>query len=208
MREILSEIKILAPVINNIITFLNTLLRRGKKININKHPIFVRTSVLKTSITLYFKLQNKGKELAFKDILSKHMDIYFQYAKDLCEKYTTNLIDDSETLYIEATKALDNIINDLSTFYIMDNRYTAQEKEVLKKVIEKYNTWDQTRRNEISNRMLEICNSVFYPDLNYKIIAILDTFIFVMNDTVCDSSATLNILNGDLKGLFFKGVEI
>lgn len=206
--NVLAEVKILAPVVNNIVTFLNTILRRGKGVNLSAHPLFVRTNINKTNIIMYFTLENKGKEVVFKDILCKHMDIFNKHAKELCDKFNAKNIDDSDTLYAESVKVLDGILNDLRNFYVNDDRYYQQEKYVLDIVMGKYNQWNQDRQKEMETRMFEICNSAFYPNLSNKMVAILDSFMFAMNDTVADANKTLNSINGDLKGLVFKGVEI
>lgn len=206
--NVLAEIKIIAPVVNNIVTFLNTILRRGKGVNLSAHPLFVRTNINKTNIMMYFTLENKGKEIVFKHILCQHMDIFNKHAKALCDKFTTKKIDDNETLYAESVKALDGILNDLRNFYVNDDRYYQQEKYVLDIVMGKYNQWNQDRQKEMETRMFEICNSAFYPNLSNKMVAILDSFMFAMNDAVSDANKTLNSINGDLKGLVFKGVEI
>lgn len=208
MKITIAELKILAPVVTSVLDFISTLLKRGKQVNLNTHPLFVRTSLNKSNIKMYFTLPNKGKEVVFKDILCSHMDIYNKHAKVLCEKFISKEISDNETLYVESVKSLDNIINDLRNFYVLDDRYTKQEKMVLDIVMEKYNHWNHDRQSDVINRMHEVCNSAFYPSLNNKIVAVLDSFMFAMNDTVSDANKTLNSINGDLKGLIFKGVEI
>lgn len=204
----LKEIKLLVPVIDSLATLINTILMRGRKMNLHSHPLFVRTNLNKTNIRMFFVLPNKGKEVVFKDILCKHMDIFNKYAKQLCDKYTSNEIDDSETLYAESVKVLDGILTDLRTFYINDEMYQPQEKMVLDIVMSKYNHWNQERQSDMASRMFEICNSAFYTSLSNKMVAILDSLMFAMNDTVSDANKTLNSINGDLKGLIFKGVEI
>lgn len=208
MAEILSEVKTALPIIGSIIDFLSTLLSRGKKVNFGNHPLFVRASLNKTNIMMYFTLPSKGKEMVFKDILCKHMDIFNSHAKALCDKYVEEKVSSSEELYVESVKVLDGILQDLRIFYVNDDRYYQQEKQVLDIVMSKYNHWNQERQADMVNRMSEICNSAFYPTLNNKMVAILDALMFAMNDTVSDANKTLNNINGDLKGLVFKGVEI
>lgn len=186
----------------------NTLLKRGSKLDLYSHPLFLRVRLNKTNIKSYFVLENKGKEAVFKDILCQHMDIYDKHAKILCDKYISKEINDKDALYTESVKALDGILTDLRAFYLYDERYSHQERMALDIVMSKYNHWNQERQNDMANRMLEICNSAFYPSLNNKTVAILDSFMFAMNDTVSDANKTLNSINGDLKGLIFKGVEI
>jgi hypothetical protein len=203
-----ANINLLAPLVNNLFKFLTSLVKRGRKMNLDIHPLFVRANLNKSNIRIYFTLPNKGKEAVFKDILCQHMDIYNKHAKVLCEKYLSKEIDDNDKLYEESVKALDGILVDLTAFYIQDQRYTQQEKIALDIVMSKYNHWNHERQMDVANRMLEVCNSAFYPSLNNKVVAVLDSFMFAMNDTVSDANKTLNSINGDLKGLIFKGVEI
>lgn len=208
MANTLSEVKEFIPVIGGIIDFLLALLTRGKKVNFKNHPLFVRANLNKTNILMYFILPNKGKEIVFKDILCKHMEIFEYHAQILCDKYTDHSISTGEELYVESVKVLNGILQDLRTFYINDDRYYQQEKQVLDIVMSKYNHWNQERQEAVINRMAEISSSAFYPSLNNKMVAILDSLMFAMNDTVSDANKTLNNINGDLKGLVFKGVEI
>lgn len=208
MSNMLSNVKEFIPVVGSVIDFILILFNRYRKINFKNHPLFVRASLNKTSILMYFKLENKGKEVVFKDILCKHMEIFEVHAKALCDKYTDQSISNGEELYVESVMTLDGILQDLRTFYINDDRYYDQEKKVLDIVMSKYNDWNQERQDCIINRMAEISNSAFYPSLNTKMVAILDALMFVMNDTVADANNTLNSINGDLRGLVFKGVEI
>lgn len=201
-------IPIIGPILTNLLNLANTILKRGSKLDLFSHPLFLRVRLNKTNIKSYFVLENKGKEIVFKDILCQHMDIYNKYAKILCDKYISKEIDDEDTLYSESVSALDGILTDLRTFYVSDERYSYQEKKALDIVMSKYNHWNQERQTDMTNRMLEICNSAFYPSLNNKMVAILDSLMFAMNDTVSDANKTLNNINGDLKGLVFKGVII
>lgn len=208
MTEILSDIKSALPIVGSLLDFFGVLLNRGKKVNFRNHPLFVRANLNKTNIMMYFTLSNKGKEIVFKDILCKHMDIFNFHAKTLCDKYIAGNVSSGEELYVESVKVLDGILQDLRTFYVNDDRYYQQEKKVLDLVMSKYNHWNQERQMDMVSRMSEICNSAFYPTLNNKMVAILDALMFAMNDTVSDANKTLNNINGDLKGLVFKGVEI
>lgn len=181
--------------------------KKNCKIKLSSHPVFSRVELNKNIILTYFNLSNKGKELIFKEILSNHMDIYKKYISILCENIENKDIDSNE-LYTLSVNTINNIINDLRTFYKKDNRYNEEEEAVLNIVIGKYNNWDSERELEIIDRLQEICGSAFYPDNYTKAVTILDTFLFAINSTISDANKTLNSINGDLKGLVFKGVTI
>ena len=211
--EIIVEIiKGIVAIIVSILTtysaILGTKLFKNKKIKINlkSHPIFSRADLNKNIVLTYFSLENKGKETVFKDILVNHMDIYKKHTLKLCSEI--DKINDSNDLYTASVEVMNDIIYDLRTFYKNNDSYTKIEKDVLDIVIAKYNNWDYDRELEVIARIQEICGSTFYPDIKTKAVTILDTFLFAMNDTVSAANKTLNSINGDLKGLIFKGVEI
>lgn len=177
------------------------------EVNFLSHPVFLKLAYNKTVITSYFSIKNKGKETIFKEILSIHMDIYNKACSDFAAKMNANDIK-NEMIYTESINALSYISKNLTTFYKGSDNYSDEEKKVLDIVMAKYVTWNRDRENEVNTRLSEICNSEFYPNKNSKVVAILDAFMTAANDTVIDSSRTLNCLNGDLKGLVFRGVSI
>lgn len=183
-----------------------TFKNRKNRINLSSHPIFSRADLNKNIVLTYFTLENKGKETIFKDILVNHMDIYKKHTLSLCDSMKD--IEDSNDLHTVSVDIMNKIIHDLRTFYKNNNSYTPKDIEVLDIVIAKYNNWDYDRELEVITRIQEICGSAFYPDIYTKAVTILDTFLFAMNDTVSAANKTLNSINGDLKGLIFKGVEI
>lgn len=179
-----------------------------KKIKLSSHPIFAKVEFNKNVILAHFKLENKGKEVVFREILIKHMDVYKDHASVLCGKLERLEVTESNELYNSSVIALGNIITDLRQFYKEDDRFTDEEKQVLDIVMSKYNHWNYDREREILSRIQEICGSAFYPDVYTKAVTVLDTFLFAMNDTVADANKTLNSINGDLRGLKFRGVVI
>lgn len=180
--------------------------RKCKQISLKSHPIFARADLNKNIVLTYFVLENKGKEAVFKDILVNHMDIYKKHTFILCDAIVD--LDDSNELYTISVDIMNKIITDLRTFYKNNNAYNPQDIQVLDIVIAKYNNWDYDRELEVITRIQEICGSAFYPDIYTKGVTILDTFLFAMNDTVSAANKTLNSINGDLRGLKFKGVDI
>lgn len=178
------------------------------KLKITVHPVFTRAELNKNVILTYFILENKGKEILFKEILINHMDIYKKHMIILCSNISSNEDINSNKLHCESVDAINNIIYDLRTFYKNNTNYNDEENKVLDIVMAKYNKWNRDREFEIITRIQEICGSPFYPDIYTKTVTILDTFLFAMNSTVSDASKTLDSINGDLKGLVFRGVEI
>lgn len=179
-----------------------------EKIKLSSHPIFAKVEFNKNVILAHFKLDNKGKEVVFKEILVKHMDVYKDHASVLCGKLERLEVTESNELYNASVIVLGDIITDLRQFYKEDDRFTNEEKQVLDIVMSKYNHWNYDREREILSRIQEICGSAFYPDVYTKAVTVLDTFLFAMNDTVADANKTLNSINGDLRGLKFRGVVI
>lgn len=178
------------------------------KIKITSHPVFARTELNKNVILTYFTLENKGKEAVFKEILINHMDIYKKHMTILCNNISANKSIDPNTLRCESVDTVNNIIYDLRTFYKNNPLYNSDENKILDIVMGKYNRWDCDREFEIITRIQEICGSPFYPDIYTKTVTILDSFLFAMNNTISDANKTLNDINGDLRGLVFRGVVI
>lgn len=196
-----------------IVTLLTTYgayigIKKSKNKKLITHPLFNKIKIEKNTISNYFTIKNKGKELIFKDILAEHLSIIEKNALQLCNKFDNHEIKTEEQLYEESYKILENIISELSTFYINNSKYTNEEQETLGIVMNKYTVWNKDREDEMIARIKEICVSSFYPTLETKCITIFDTFLFITNDIIIDANKTLNALNGDLHGLTFKGVKL
>lgn len=212
---VLEIIKSLSAVAVAVITvcgglFVTKVINKNKKdkIKITSHPVFARAELNKNVILTYFTLENKGKENVFKEVLINHMDIYKKHMVILCDKISNGQVPDSNALHCESVETINNIIFDLRTFYKNNTAYSVDENKVLDIVMSKYNKWDCDREFEIITRIQEICGSPFYPDVYTKSVTIFDTFLFAMNSTVSDANKTLNSINGDLRGLVFRGVVI
>ena len=177
------------------------------KIKLINHPVFTRIEFNKNMVMTGFEFKNKGKETIFKEILVQHLNIYKETLKDLCEHLDEKEMDTNELLNRSVT-AISNIMVKLQNFYVNDDSFTAEEKKVLKIVLDKYHTWDMEREQKTLDMISNICGSAFYPTTYAKAVTILDMFLFFINDTIEDANKTLNGLNGDLKGLKFKGVVI
>lgn len=179
----------------------------ANKLNLINHPVFTRIEFNKNMVMTGFEFKNKGKEVVFKEILVQHLNIYKEELEHLC-----NHLDEQETdaneLLNRSTKAICEIMSKLQTFYVNNASFTDEEKGVLRIVLDKYHTWDMGREQKTMEMIENICGSSFYPTTYSKAVTILDMFLFFINDTIDDANKTLNGLNGDLKGLKFKGVVI
>ena len=177
------------------------------KLNLINHPVFTRIEFNKNMVMTGFEFKNKGKELVFKEILFQHLNIYKAELEHLCSHLDGQEMDTNELLN-RSTKAICEIMGKLQNFYVDDASFTDEEKEVLKIVLDKYHIWDMEREQKTLEMIENICGSSFYPTTYSKAVTILDMFLFFINDTIDDANKTLNSLNGDLKGLKFKGVVI
>lgn len=179
------------------------------KLKLIYHPTFTRIEYNKNAIKNCFELKNKGKEILFKEIITKHLDVYRFFLREF-----VIYIDDNNTcidyneLENRSMEVLNKIINELNYFYINDRSYSSEEKKVLEIVLEKYQLWNNHRQDIAVEMIKNICGSVFYPSVYAKSVTILDVFLFLITDVVDEADKTLNSLNGDLKGLVFRGVMI
>ncbi len=178
------------------------------KLRLIYHPVFTRIEYNKNTIRNCFEIRNKGKEILFKEIISKHLDICKLFLKEFVNYIDDNKDIDYNQLENRSVEVLSKIINELNYFYISDTSYSAEEKKVLEIVLEKYQLWNSHRQNIAVDMIKNVCGSVFYPDAYAKTVTILDVFLFLITDVVDEADKTLNSLNGDLKGLVFRGVMI
>ena len=160
------------------------------------------------SLVNTFEFKNRGKEIIFKDILLHHLTIYNDIINKLAKEIDENSDMNSNELANRAISAVSDIRCQLNNFYIADTTYTTSEKKALKIVLEKYNNWNFNRDSNMIEMISHVCGSTFYNTTYTKAVTILDLFLFAITETIEDANKTLNSLNGDLKGLKFKGVEI
>lgn len=178
------------------------------KLKLIYHPAFTRIEYNKNAIKNCFELKNRGKEILFKEIITKHLDIYKLFLKEFVIYIDNNNHIDYNELENRSMEVLNKIISELNCFYINDMSYSSEEKKVLEIVLEKYQLWNNHRQNIAVDMIKNICGSVFYPSVYAKSVTILDVFLFLITDVVDEADKTLNSLNGDLKGLVFRGVMI
>lgn len=181
-------------------------------ISLETHPYFNRVECLKNEILRTFTLPNKGKEEVFKEIIYRHMDICHTKYMHLVREVTKNEgnYDNNVSLYNLHIEALDQILSELHEFYKYDNRYTDNEKKVMDVVMQKYCRWSQDKIHTIQEQIMLTCNSPFYINSSpiIKTSILLDQYLSLAIDLINSATATLNKINGDLKGLIFKGIEI
>jgi hypothetical protein len=214
-------VKAVAAILTSIIAIAGTYVGIKKKIKRNSndeessdklkliyHPTFTRIEYNKNEIRNCFELKNKGKEILFKEIIIKHLDIYKIYLKEFVIYIDNNTCIDYNELENRSIEVLNKIINELNCFYISDNSYSSEEKKVLEIVLDKYQLWNNHRQNIAVEMIKNVCGSVFYPSVYSKSVTILDVFLFLVTDAVDEAEKTLNGLNGDLRGLVFRGIMI
>lgn len=178
------------------------------KLKLIYHPVFTRIEYNKNAIRNCFEIKNKGKETLFKEIITKHLDICRFFLKEFATHIDNNICIDYNELENRSMEVLNKIINELNCFYLNDRSYSNEEKKVLEIVLEKYQLWNNHRQNIAVEMIKNVCGSVFYTDAYAKSVTILDVFLFLVTDVVDEADKTLNSLNGDLKGLVFRGVMI
>lgn len=180
--------------------------------NLENHPYFSRVQAVKNEIKRTFQLPNKGKEVLFKDILFTNIDILVKRNLLLAQKIQKDedKYKDTSILSAEHLKNLDDILNELCNHYECSMGYTADEKEVLRIVMSKYSVWSKDRIHNMQDQIMQTCNSPFYADssASVKTSIILDQYLAFTLDLVHSASQTLDKINGDLRGLVYKGITI
>lgn len=172
------------------------------------HPIFARLDMVKNHISMSFELKNKGKQEVFKDLLNSNIDIWSCVLKDLATELDIlpSSIDSVELSAI-IMKHFENGIREFNGYYRI-SRYTIDEQKCLDIVMAKFNKWNYPRIQTTHDRLQSICTSPFYADSKIKSAVILDLYLSYFIDILDDAESTLNELNGDLKGLVFRGVVV
>lgn len=175
--------------------------------DIADHPFFNRADVIKHHIMMTFTLENKGKETVFKDIMMNQIVIYQRTLHEVCQKVDNGAVVDSNELYNLHLKAVDEITYSHYHYYkTMD--YSPDEQHVLDIVMKKYVIWNKLRLEQLQDNMRTVCNSPYYNDVNTQAAVIMDLYLGIMVNTLNEGTLTLGTINGDLKGLSFKGITI
>lgn len=172
---------------------------------LGQHAFFERMKYLENHIRYCFSIQNKGKELIFKDILSHYVEVYVSHLSKLVEQDFSNL--DSIQLSNLMMKCLDSATIDFNSYY-KNSSYTLDEQKILDLIMVKFNRWHHNKTEHMYRSVEMVCNSKFYGSSPVKVSVVLDLLLGSFVDTVNDAEATLNELNGDLKGLVYKNIKL
>lgn len=210
MKDI--TVSLIFPIIVSIVSYIiiDTIGKRKKKeiFNCSEHYIFSRLkSIKKINIAINFKLKNKGKELIFKSILESQIDCIIEEAISIVTDVKGKKEDDA---YIRErlSDGLDSIFSKLYTFYMLDDSHSQEDKNTIKKVMDKFYKINEERVNRLYENIIIINSSVFYKSYDDKVCAFFDMLISLVQEQLSTAEATFNNINGDLKGLIFKGVVI
>lgn len=177
-------------------------------VELKYHPFFARSESLKRHIERTFIMENKGKEAIFKDIIKNHLCAFQKILLQLASEIDDKKINDSTHLYNKHLEVLEAIIELHHSYYKCNPCYSIEEQQALDIVIKKYDMWHKSKRTFLEDTIMNICNSPFYGTEAIKGAVILDLYLSIAIDTINDASKTLSRINGDLKGLTFKGIVI
>lgn len=177
-------------------------------IGIASHPFFNRAEMIKHHIDMTFSLENKGKEVVFKDIMMNQIEIYQEFLSEICTSVDRGEVVTTHDLYNAHIEVIDQITYRHYHYYKDNPRYTHEEQQVLDRVMKKYVIWNKPRIDHLQESLRTICNSPYYTDIYTQAAVIMDTYLGVMVSTLNEASITLGSINGDLSGLTFKGITI
>ena len=207
---------VLGPILVGFFTFIFTNNRKhnsakSDSIKLIYHPIFARLKALERALDLEFSLSNRGKEAVFRCILQHKISIFYDNLYELA-KITEDCIGKCTSkacneVYNRNMKIFEESVTQYNTFFL-NNDYTIEEQRCLELVMTKFNRWFQPRLERIVDNIQLISDSQFYTDCRSRQGAIFDIYIGTFAETVTDAGKTLNEINGDLRGLIFKGTAI
>jgi hypothetical protein len=178
------------------------------EVDLKNHPFFERMKCLRTHIQYTFELPNKGKQEVFKDILINKFNIaideYWSMIKDIDTQKKT--LSDTELYNI----VVDHIREGLKKHeaYYLGSSFTADEKRCLEIVLQKFNKWHAPRIDNVLQTIQSVCSSRFYSGVVTKGSVVLDVLQGSYVDIINDAELTLNEINGDMRGLMFKGIKL
>ena len=219
----LTLVDVASAIITGVATVLSALITvflvrknkdRANYMTMTRHVIFDRLNSHIRRVETEFSLDNKGKELIWKDVLKHKFKIWkkclYKLAEetDACMKNCNRKHNGCEIFYMRNMKYFNEAMYKFDNYY-RNTDYTTDEQNALDITIGKFKIWDEQRIRFIEDRIVEISNdSLAYGTCYHKQIAILDSILYVMSDVFQDSQKTIKDINGDLSGLIFKGVEI
>lgn len=172
------------------------------------HHIFTRLDTLKNHIDVNFTLPNKGKEILFKDMLITNLNVWNTNLRALAIELD-NKCDQMDSVEFQNTILghFEKGLQEFASYYRTQN-YTHEEQIGLDLVMAKFNKWNYPRVNSFRETLMIVCTSQFYLDHRIKSAVILDMYISFFVDTISDAESTIGEINGDLRGIVFRGVTI
>lgn len=203
------------PVMTSILTYLITKYinnrEKGQVYKLKEHYLFSRLSIIRDkNIAINLTLKNKVKEKIFKDILIQQIKCIEKEATKLSEKIDANpkSYNNNNLLLSEFNKTIEDIYSKLYVFYKYSDEYSEEDKRTISIVMDKFYKWNDERYENLIEKNTVIVTSVFYNSSQEKTCAFFDNLLTVLSEQLSNAEITFNSINGDLKGLKFKGEEV
>lgn len=225
-KEIVAGIfTLLGIILPIIVTYLLYHRKKQKKKNIAEqlsanhiklkhHPVFARLKAYQSYVKTGFYLENKGKQEVFRNLLLNEIqnryNLLYELAEEIEQCMTECKLDNIEEcnkLYNKNLMALRKGVELLNCYYKTSD-YTAEEQKVLETVLIKFNKWHEPRIKRMEETLPLICGSRFYSDCHTRQAVIFDMYLGTIADMLGDAEKTMNEINGDLKGMVFRGIQI
>jgi len=186
--------------------------KRNKLIN---HPVHSRMKSYKRRFLIDFQLNNKGKEAVLRDLFVKKFELWTDALYDLAKEideyikiYSENDDKNYETIKEKNLLCFNETLEKFNAYHY-GPEYTPEEKILIEIVIGKFNIWQSHRSRFIEEQIMDICNnSMMYPTCERKQIAIFDIYMAVFAMTLNDAMKTVESINGQLEGKYFRGIKI
>lgn len=156
--------------------------------------------------------QNVGKELVTREVLRMKFTIWLKHIAELnkdmdtcpdqCTQYgSCNRLYNLNMTHFNAANA------EFMEFYKTGN-YTEDERKALEIYVARFAEWHADTVEQMRNRIHLVCYSDYIRSCKSKQAVIDMDYQHAFSMTIRDGSVTLEHINGDLKGLVFKGHTI
>lgn len=144
---------------------------------------------------------NKGKTLVLKDVLRSEMEIWGRNLLQLAK----SLDEGDHDIYEINKRFFNKAISEIST-YMYSDKYSEDEKEILKYVVDKLSLKNEKRIAYIEERIESISeNNIMYPNRMNKQVAIFDAYLGEFTNTMNTYKELSDEINGSLSGKYFNG---
>lgn len=175
--------------------------KKVRKIRCKEHTIFSRLRAIKEiNIEINFKLENKVKEKIFKCILKEQVDCILEEAISLA-----NSCNSIQNMQDSLNESATNIFKNLNNFYKYKESYSECDKKTLSIVMDKFHKVNNNRVQKLYADIYNFDSSAFHDSNDEKIYAFFDALVNLTLDQLTIAEIVFNTINGDLKGLEFKG---